>query len=311
MNCPHHHMIYKNKRMSYRDLPLRLADFSSIHRFERSGVLSGLIRARTFAQNDAHIYCSKNQVEEELTKVIQLFKKVYQDFQIKDYWFRFSLPDFEDNEKYGDIKNKELWDLSTQYVRNTLQNSHEKFVEAKGEAAFYGPKIDVQIKNVFGKEDSIATIQVDLYSPERFDIEFINSEGKKERPIIIHRAIMGSFDRFFAFLVEKYAGAFPVWLAPIQATIIPVSEKFLSYAQTIKEQLLATDLRIEINAQSDSLGKRIRETEKQKIPYILVVGEKEEKNKTVTVRKREEKKQEVIKIKKFLEQINQEIDEKK
>ncbi len=310
MNCPHHHMIYKNKKMSYRDLPLRLADFSPIHRFERSGVLSGLIRARTFSQNDAHIYCSKNQVEEELIKVIQLFKKVYQDFQIKDYWFRFSLPDFEDSEKYGDIKNKDLWDLSTQYVRNALKNSHEKFVEAKGEAAFYGPKIDVQIKNVFGKEDSIATIQVDLYSPERFDIEFINSEGKKERPIIIHRAIMGSFDRFFAFLVEKYAGAFPLWLAPIQATIIPVSEKFLTYAQEIKKQLITSDIRTNVNNHSDSLGKRIQETEKQKVPYILIVGEKEQASKTVTLRPRNNKKQETLTLTTFINKLQKEIADK-
>ncbi len=310
MNCPHHHMIYKNKKMSYRDLPLRLADFSPIHRFERSGVLSGLIRARTFSQNDAHIYCSKNQVEEELIKVIQLFKKVYQDFQIKDYWFRFSLPDFEDSEKYGDIKNKDLWDLSTQYVRNALKNSHEKFVEAKGEAAFYGPKIDVQIKNVFGKEDSIATIQVDLYSPERFDIEFINSEGKKERPIIIHRAIMGSFDRFFAFLVEKYAGAFPLWLAPIQTTIIPLSEKFLTYAQEIKKQLITSDIRTNVDNHSDSLGKRIQETEKQKVPYILIVGEKEQASKTVTLRPRNNKKQETLTLTTFINKLQKEIADK-
>ncbi len=310
MNCPHHHMIYKNKKMSYRDLPLRLADFSPIHRFERSGVLSGLIRSRTFSQNDAHIYCSRDQAEEELTKVIKLFKKVYQDFRIKDYWFRLSLPDFENDEKYGDIKNKDLWNLSTQYVRDVLKKSKEKFVEAKGEAAFYGPKIDVQIKNVFGKEDSIATIQVDLYSPERFDIEFINSAGKKERPLIIHRAIMGSFDRFFAFLVEKYAGAFPVWLSPIQVTIIPVSEKFLTYAQKIKEQLLLSDLRVTIDAQSDSLGKRIQKTEKQKVPYILIVGEKEESSQSITLRPRDHKSQETLSLKDFLAKIQQEIKNK-
>ncbi len=311
MNCPHHHMIYKNKPMSYRNLPLRLADFSPLHRFERSGVLSGLIRARTFSQNDAHIYCSKDQVNNELDKVLSLFQKVYQDFKIQDYWFRLSLPDIEDKEKYGDISNQKLWKQSTEYARTALENSGEKFKEITGEAAFYGPKIDVQLKNVLGKEDTLATIQVDLYSPERFDIEFINSEGKKERPIIIHRSIMGSFDRFFAFLVEKYAGAFPLWLSPQQIAIIPVSEKFEDYGETLKKDLLAADIRVSIFKQNDSLGKKIREAEKQKIPYMLIIGEKERENKTVTLRKRNEKKQEKLSLSELIQKIQQEIKEKK
>lgn len=310
MNCPHHHMIYKNKLMSYRDLPFRLADFSPIHRFERSGVLSGLIRARSFSQNDAHIYCSKDQAKDELEKVLRLFKKVYSDFKIKNYWFRLSLPDFENDEKYGDIKNRALWEESTKYARAVLEESGEKFEEIKGEAAFYGPKIDVEIKNVLGKEDSIATIQVDLYSPERFDIDFINKEGKKERPLIIHRAIMGSFDRFFAFLVEAYAGAFPVWLSPVQVEIIPVSEKFNDYAREILKQFLEKDIQAEINDKNESLGKRISEAENQKIPYMLVVGEKEAKAKTVTMRVRGEKGQGTMKLEEFLEKINKAIEEK-
>ena len=310
MNCPHHHMIYKNKLMSYRDLPFRLADFSPIHRFERSGVLSGLIRARSFSQNDAHIYCSKDQAKDELEKVLRLFKKVYNDFKIKNYWFRLSLPDFENDEKYGDIKNRALWEESIKYARAVLKESGEKFEEIKGEAAFYGPKIDVEIKNALGKEDTIATIQVDLYSPERFDIDFINKEGKKERPLIIHRAIMGSFDRFFAFLVETYAGAFPVWLSPVQIEIIPVSEKFNDYAREILKHFLEKDIQVEINNKDESLGKRISEAENQKIPYMLVVGKKEKENSTVTIRKRGEKEQGTIKVEEFIENILEEIKNK-
>jgi len=234
MNCPHHHIIYKSKMRSYRDLPMRLSDFSVIHRFERSGVLTGLIRARSFSQNDAHIYCAQKQLERELLKVIELFKKVYADFNIKDYWFRLALPDFNNKEKYGGIEKKSLWEASAEIARQALKKSGEKYVEEEGEAAFYGPKIDVQVKNVLGKEDTIATMQIDFYMPERFGLEFVNKKGKRERPVILHRAIMGSFERFFAFLLEQTAGAFPLWLSPVQVMIIPVSEKFA-------KQFIATD----------------------------------------------------------------------
>ncbi|HAI74525.1 MAG TPA: threonine--tRNA ligase [Candidatus Moranbacteria bacterium] len=313
MNCPHHHIIYKNKMMSYRDLPVRFSDFSPLHRFERSGVLTGLIRARCFSQNDSHIYCAQEQIKDELKNILDLFKKVYADFNIKNYWFRLSLPDFNNTEKFGDIENKEIWKKSAEFARQALIESKEKFIEAEGEAAFYGPKIDVQIKNVHGKEDTIATMQVDFYMPERFNLEFINSEGKKERPVIIHKAIMGSFDRFFAFLVEQTAGAFPVWLSPVQAVIIPISEeKFGKYANFVETRLIASDIRATVDNSKESLGKRIREAEKQKIPYILVVGEKEEKENTVAIRQRgKEGEQETLKIKEFIEKIKKEIHEKK
>ncbi|MDP3057331.1 MAG: threonine--tRNA ligase [bacterium] len=312
MNCPHHHIIFKHGLKSYKDLPLRLSDFSLLHRFERSGVLTGLIRARCFSQNDSHIYCAQKQVKEELEKVIALFQKVYEDFRIEGYWFRLSLPDFNNKEKYGNIENKELWEKSSEIVRSVLKKLKVKFVEAVGEAAFYGPKIDVQIKNVARKEDSIATCQLDFYSPDRFDLSFINEKGEKEKPVIIHRAIMGSFDRFFAFLVEQTAGAFPAWLAPVQTRIVPIStEKHLDYAKKIHKELLNNDIRVEIDETNETLGKKVRAGEMQKIPYLLVVGDKEIESKSVNVRTRGDKKTETLEIKKFIEMIKKEIEEKK
>lgn len=311
MNCPHHHIMYKNDQKSYRDLPIRFSDFSPLHRFERSGVLTGLIRARCFSQNDSHIYCAQEQVKDELKNVLDLFKKVYSDFNIKDYWFRLSLPDFNNTEKFGDIKNKEIWDKSIEFARQVLVESKEKFIETEGEATFYGPKIDIQIKNVHGKEDTIATMQVDFYMPEKFNLEFINSNGKKERPVIIHKSIMGSFDRFFAFLVEQTAGAFPLWLSPVQIMLIPVSEKFNDYAEKVNSVLLENNIRSEVNNKAESLGKRISEAEKQKIPYMVVVGEKEMQSDSVAVRSRDDKKQSVLKLDEFVEKIKKEIEEKK
>lgn len=311
MNCPHHHIMFRNESRSYRDLPVRYSDFSPLHRFERSGVLTGLIRARCFSQNDSHIYCSHSQSQIELEKVLSLFKKVYKDFNINGYWFRLSLPDFNDKEKYGDIKNKKLWEESAAIARAALKKSKEKYIEATGEAAFYGPKIDAQIKNVHGKEDTIATIQVDFYMPERFELEFTNEKGKKERPVIIHKAIMGSFDRFFAFLVEQTAGHFPLWLSPVQVEVIPVSEKFEKYAKEILTKLLENNIRVTINDANDSLGKRIRNAQNQKVNYMLIVGEKEMKAKSVAVRDREKGDIGAMKIEKFLEKIAKEIEDKK
>jgi threonyl-tRNA synthetase len=312
MNCPHHHIMYKNKMMSYRDLPIRFSDFSQLHRFERSGTLTGLIRARCFSQNDSHIYCTKKQLEDELISVLKMFKQVYADFNINDYWFRLSLPDFNNQEKFGDIKNKEIWLESAAIARKALQQSGEKFQEAEGEAAFYGPKIDVQIKNVLGKEDTIATMQVDFYAPERFDLTFINENGEKERPVIVHKAIMGSFDRFFAFLIEKTAGNLPTWLAPVQVMIVPVSEeKFGAYAKDVATQLIASGIRAEVDASKESLGKRIREAEKQKVPNILIIGEKEMEAKSITLRKRNEKDQQEMPIAEFVAMMQKEIAEKK
>src|SRR3989344_5717557 len=233
MNCPHHHMIFRRGMVSYKDLPLRLAEFGNVHRFERSGVLTGLIRARGFTQNDSHIYCTKGQLQSELLGVLKLFKEVYKDFQIKDFWYRLSLPDLSHEEKYGDIEDKRMWDESSKIAEDTLKAFKVKYVREEGEASFYGPKIDIQTRNVMGKEDTIATVQLDFYSPKKFALYFINEKGEKEHPVIIHRAIMGSFERFFALLVEKTAGIFPLWLAPVQMRILPIAKTHKKYAKEV------------------------------------------------------------------------------
>jgi len=287
MNCPHHHQIFLYRPLSYRDLPLRLAEFGLVHRFERSGVLTGLIRARCFTQNDAHIYCEKGDLKAEMIGVLKLFKEVFDGvFDIKDYWFRLSLPDFSNEEKFGDIEDKTMWDEASAIARNALEEFGVTYMEGGGEASFYGPKIDVQIVNAAGKEDTIATIQIDFYSPKRFNLDFTNTKGEKEQPVIIHRAIMGSFDRFFAFLTEHYAGAFPVWLTRVQVQVIPITEKQNGYARKVEESLREAGIRLEVDDSSEMLGKKVRRAKDTKVPYFLIIGEQEMVSQTVTVESR-------------------------
>ncbi|MEK7149677.1 MAG: threonine--tRNA ligase [Patescibacteria group bacterium] len=309
MNCPHHHSIYSHKIRSYRDLPLRIAEFGNVFRFERSGVLSGMIRARGFTQNDAHIYASQKHLEKEIESILNLHNKVFKDFKISDYWYRLSLPDFKNKEKFGDIKNKKMWDDGADILRKVLEKLNLKFVEAVGEATFYGPKIDIQIKNVHGKEDTIATIQVDYYSADKFNLSYIDKDGKEKPPVIIHRAIFGSFERFFALLLEKTAGHLLLWLSPVQTTIINVGETHKKYAEEIFNLLKAEGIRAEF-LNEDTVGKRIREAEIQKIPYILVVGDKEVKNKTVNVRHYKEGQKGEISLEELVGKIKKEIEEK-
>lgn len=311
MNCPHHHMIYQAKPRSYKELPLRLAEFGTVYRFERSGVLTGLIRTRGFTQNDAHIYCTNEQLTSELISTLKMFKKVYKDFGIKDYYFRLSLPDFANAEKYGDIENKNLWESAAKQAKYALEKLGVKYEAVAGEASFYGPKIDIQTKNVFGKEDTIATMQIDFFMPERFDLYYIDNNGNKQRPMVIHRAIMGSFDRFFAFLIEKYAGAFPLWLAPTQVLIIPIGSSHKKYAKEVYKALTDQNIRVELKDDNETVGKKIRNGEQQKIPYILVVGDKEIKSKSVAVRKRDKGDLGARKLTVFLKQLREEIEKKK
>lgn len=311
MNCPHHHMIYQAKQRSYKELPLRLAEFGTVYRFERSGVLTGLIRTRGFTQNDAHIYCAEEQLTSELLNTLKIFKKVYKDFGIKNYYFRLSLPDFANTEKYGNIENKKQWESAAKQAKFALEKIGAKYEAVAGEASFYGPKIDIQIKNVAGKEDTIATMQIDFFMPERFDLYYINQKGEKERPVIIHRAIMGSFDRFFAFLIEKYAGAFPLWLAPTQVLIIPIGSSHKKYAKEVYKALTAQNIRVELKDDNETVGKKIRNGEQQKIPYILVVGDKEIKSKSVAVRQRDKGDLGARKLTTFLKQLQEEVEKKK
>lgn len=293
MNCPHHHVIYKARPKSYRDLPLRLSEFGTLYRFELSGTLTGLTRARGFTQNDAHIYCSRRQVTDEFIKVIQLFDEVYADFGITDYWFRLSLPDFENNpEKFG-VEN-DNWRDAIAAIRAALEKTGAKYVEGIGEATFYGPKLDVQVRSVLGKEDTIATNQLDFIVPEQFGLEFTNERGERETPVCIHRAIMGSFDRFFAFYLEQTAGDFPLWLSPIQAVIVPISDRHLEYANMVAAEMRKNKLRVEVDSRAERMNAKIRDAELQKIPLILVVGDKESEAGAVNLRERHLKEQRTL-----------------
>lgn len=309
MTCPHQFMIYKANQHSYKELPLRYAELAEMYRREKSGELSGLARVMGFTLNDAHIICTPKQLEEEFLAVLDLVKFSLKALGLeKDVWFRASLRDKE-KEKY--ISNDKLWDDSEKTLLNILKKAGVKYETGIGDAAFYGPKADIQIKNVHGKEETIITIQIDLNSAERFDMYYVDEDGKKKRPVIIHRSAIGCIERTIAFLIEHYAGAFPVWLSPVQVAIIPVSEKFSAYAKEIQEKMLEKNVRVEINDKAESLGKRISETEKQKVPYILVVGDREMSEKSVSIRTRGVKEQQTLLTDKFLKKIMEEIEEKK
>jgi threonyl-tRNA synthetase len=275
MNCPHHHMIYEKIVHSYRDLPLRLSEHAGLYRYELSGTLTGLIRMRgPITQNDSHIYVTPEQVEAEFTSVLQLFEEVYLETGVKDYWFRLSLPDFS-KEKYAG--NREQWEWAGEVIRRCLSNTKADFVEELDEAAFYGPKVDVQTRNVMGKEDSIATVQIDILVPERMGLRYVDSEGKEQRPLIIHKSIMGAFERFMAFLLEQTEGKLPVWLAPEQIRIATLNqeENVVGFATKMAEQAKQLGLRIHLDSDNESVGKKIRNAELMKIPYTVVIGQKE------------------------------------
>ena len=307
MNCPHHHSIFNHHLMSYRDLPYRIAEFGTVFRFERSGTLSGMIRTRGFTQNDSHIYAAQEQLEAEITGVLDLFKEVYNDFGIGGYWFRLSLPDFKNKEKYGDVKNKQIWEDGANVLKSVLKKLKLEYVEGIGEASFYGPKIDIQIKNIYGKEDTIATIQVDYYSAHKFNLNYIDKEGKEQPVVIIHRAILGSFERFFSFLLESTAGDLPTWLSPVQVKVLNVGEDHLKYAKEVVKELEGLGARVELANEDASVGKKIRAAEMKRVPYVLVVGDKEVKTKSVAVRKRGEGDLGIKKLGAFLKDIQKEL----
>lgn len=310
MNCPFHHMIYKSKPRSYRELPLRLAEYGTVYRHERSGALSGLMRVRGFTQNDSHIYCAMEQAKEEFLRVMKLHEMYYKKLGIKDYYMVLALRDPKNKEKYhGDDA---MWELAEKLTREAMNESKIPYKEEIGGAAFYGPKIDFVIQTVSIKEYAISTNQLDLYMGKRFDLEYTDANGKKQTPAIIHRAPLGSHERFVAFLIEHYAGAFPVWLAPVQARILPIStEKHLDYGKKIRAELIANGIRAELDETNETLGKKIRAGELQKIPYLLVVGDKEIKAESVNVRTRGKKETETVKTTDFIEKVKKEIEEKK
>jgi threonyl-tRNA synthetase len=309
MNCPHHHKIYDAEPKSYKDLPYRLAEYGTCYRYEQSGELFGLMRVRCLHMNDAHIYCSKEQFAQEFKAVNDMYLKYFKIFGIEKYVMRLSLHDpAKLGEKY--VNEPELWLETEELVRSVLIENNVPFVEVKGEGAFYGPKIDVQIWSVIGREFTLATNQVDFAQSRSFKLSFTNKNNEPEIPLIIHRAPLGTHERFIGFLLEHYAGKFPTWLAPLQVKILPISDKFMDYGEAVLKKLKAAGIRAEIDDRNEKIGKKIRDTELAKVPYMLVFGEKEIENNAVAVRKQGKGDQGVKNLDEFIKEISAEINER-
>ena len=304
MNCPHHMLIYKNKMHSYRDLPIRIGELAHDFRYENSGAVCGLERVREMCQNDAHLFVRPDQIKEEFGKVVQLILSVYKDFGFKDYSFRLSLRDKNNKEKYFD--DDDMWETAESQLREILTELNLNFYEAEGEAAFYGPKLDVQIKTAVGHDVTISTCQLDFLLPQKFKLEYIGKDGEAHRPVVIHRAILGTFDRFLAFLIEETKGAFPLWLAPVQVKVLPISEKHVEYANKIYEEMFKLGIRVEVDADNEKIGYRIRKAQLEKVPYMLVVGDKEQETNMVAVRSREDGDIGTKTIEEFIKEVQEE-----
>ncbi len=309
MSCPAAMMVYNLSPKSYRDLPYKLGEFGTVYRYEKSGELHGLQRVRGFTQNDAHLFCTPEQLEGTLNDTLDLLDVFYKDVGFDNYKFRLSLSDREANpEKYaGDV---EKWNLAEDTLRKVLEGRKLEFEEIPGDAAFYGPKIDIQAVNVFGKEDAVSTVQLDFNLPEKFNITYIDSNGEEKQPFIIHRALIGSFERFFSFLIEHHGGDFPLWFTPEQVYVIPISEKHTEYAQKIFVELKEAKLRVKMDDRNKSMQSRIRDAEKMKIPYIVVVGDKEIETETVSVRARRNREEGLMKTQEFIDNLREEIRKK-
>ncbi len=307
MNCPHHMMVYKNDVHSYRELPIRIAELGMMHRYEKSGALSGLQRVREMTLNDGHTFVRPDQIKDEFKRTLELMVAVYEDFNITDYRFRLSYRDPENTEKYFD--DDEMWEKAQTMLKEAIDELGLEYFEAEGEAAFYGPKLDVQVKTALGMEETLSTIQLDFLLPERFDLTYVGQDGENtHRPVVIHRGIVSTMERFVAYLTEVYKGAFPTWLAPVQGTIIPVNLDLHSdYAFEIKEQLNSLGLRFEVDDRNEKMGYKIRESQTQKIPYQIVVGDKELDNGEVNVRKYGSKETETMKLPLFVESVVAEV----
>lgn len=308
MNCPHHHMIFKAEPRSYRDLPLRLAEYGTCYRYEQSGELAGLLRVRCMTMNDAHIYCTPEQAKEEFIKVMNLHKDYYKLFGLRDFWMRLSLAE-ENAGKFVD--EPELWKKAEKLVTEAMDEVGIPYEAVRGEAAFYGPKIDFQVTNVVGREETASTNQLDLVIGKRFGLSYIASDNEDHTPIIIHRAPLGTHERFVAFLIEHYGGAFPTWLAPLQVRVIPVASAFNEYANSLNENMYSSFIRTEIDDSHDSFSKKIRSAAITKIPNLLIVGENEQANKTVTWQRYGSKERQTLAIDTFLNLIHKEILQRK
>ncbi|MCG1531058.1 threonine--tRNA ligase [Staphylococcus epidermidis] len=310
MNCPHHMMIYKNKPHSYRELPIRIAELGTMHRYEASGAVSGLQRVRGMTLNDSHIFVRPDQIKEEFKRVVNMIQDVYKDFGFEDYRFRLSYRDPEDKHKYFD--DDEMWEKAESMLKEASDELGLTYEEAIGEAAFYGPKLDVQVKTAMGKEETLSTAQLDFLLPERFDLTYIGQDGEQHRPVVIHRGVVSTMERFVAFLTEETKGAFPTWLAPMQVKIIPVNiDLHYDYARLLQDELKSQGVRVEIDDRNEKMGYKIREAQMKKIPYQIVVGDQEVENQEVNVRKYGSEKQESVEKDEFIWNVIDEIRLKK
>lgn len=309
MTCPHHFELYLRKPVSYRELPMRIAELAQLYRYEQSGELMGLQRVRTFCLADAHIICANDeQAVDEVAGALDLIEYVASVFGLSygtDYHYRLSLGDRANTEKYVD--NDAAWEKSEDLLRKLLKKRGREFVEAKDEAAFYGPKVDIQMKNVNGKEDTAFTVQYDFHFPVQFDLTYIGEDGEKHRAVVVHRSSIGAIERIMAFLIEKYGGAFPLWLSPVQVKVLSVSEKHAAYAKEVVQTLKAAHIRAELDDSNESLGKKVRNAKEEKVPYVLVVGDQEVEAKTVSVESRDQGKQGAASITDFVTRVSEEI----
>jgi threonyl-tRNA synthetase len=301
MNCPHHILIYEAKKHSYRDLPVRIAELGTMYRYERSGVLSGLSRVRAMTLNDAHIFCMPEQIKEEFSNVMRLVEECYKDLGITKYSYRLSLRDPANKEKY--VGNDAMWDMGENILRETINSLGLPYKEAKGEAAFYGPKVDIQFADVMGHEETYSTIQLDFHLPNQFKLEYVGADGKEHRPVMIHRGVISTMERMVAYLIELYGGAFPLWLAPVQATVLPITDRNVEYARKVHARLEAAGLRSHLDDRNEKVNLKIREAQLQKVPYMLVVGDREAESETVSVRHRKHADMGAKPVAQFVEEV--------
>jgi threonyl-tRNA synthetase len=308
MNCPHHILIYESKMHSYRDLPVRIAELGTQYRYERSGVLSGLSRVRCMTLNDAHIFCTPDQIKEEFSGVMRLVERAYKDLGITQYRYRLSLHDPANKEKY--VNNPEMWELGERVLREAMDSLGLRYEEAIGEAAFYGPKLDIQLADVMGHEETYSTIQVDFHLPSQFDLSYVAPDGKRHRPVMIHRAIVSTMERMVSYLIELYAGAFPVWLAPVQATVLPITDRQIDYANQVLAKLREAGIRATLDDRKEKVNLKIREAQLQKVPFMLVIGDREAEAGAVSVRNRRHGDQGVRPVEEFVADIARLVREK-
>ncbi len=301
MNCPHHIQIYRSKMRSYRDLPIRIAELGTMYRLEKSGELAGLSRVRAMTLNDAHIFCTPEQMLPEFIKVVKMVQEAYAVMGFAQYSYRLSLRDPNDKVKFED--NEAMWQQSEAALREALEQLGLDYYVGIGDAAFYGPKLDVQVANVLGKDETISTIQLDFTLPERFDLEYIGEDGQPHRPVMIHRGVLSTMERFMAFLIENYAGNFPVWLAPVQAVVIPIADRHVEYADRVAERLRRAGLRVEVDRRAERMNAKVRDAQLQKVPYMLVVGDKEAASEAVSLRLRTNENLGAVPLSQFVEEV--------